>query len=90
MSFIVKPFDLTLGTQVPHLPRLFPVGDFQTGGVADELVEGADDFRESGAGGPVPLPAVQHELMQRGGAVRRGGEPVVLLYGVDHLERQDT
>ena len=59
--------------------------DLQRGRVADQLVQGTDEVGEAGPRRPVLLPAVQHQLVQVGGAVGRGGQPVVLLDGVDHL-----
>ena len=57
----------------------------QGGGVAYHLVQGVDDVGEAWPSVAVLLPAVQHELVQSGGAVHRGGQPVVLLNGVDDL-----
>lgn len=58
---------------------------FQRRRVADQLVQSADEVREARTCRAVLLPAVQHQLVQVGGAVRGRGQPVVLLYGIDYL-----
>lgn len=67
------------------LPSCFLGDYFQRGRVADEFVQSADEVCEAGTRGAVLLPAVQHELVQVGGAVGRRGQPVVLLDGIDYL-----
>ena len=51
----------------------------------DELVEGGDEVAEARARAALPLPAVQHELVQGSRAVHGRGQAVVLLNSVDHL-----
>lgn len=53
--------------------------------VAYHFVQHADNIGEPGPCVPVFLPAVQHQLVQVGGAVRGWGQPVVLLYSIDYL-----
>lgn len=54
--------------------------------VAYHFVQHADNIGEFGPCVPVLLPAVQHELVQRHGAVHGGGQPVALVNSLDHLE----
>ena len=54
-------------------------------GVADQLVQHVEDLAEGGSLRPVPLPAVQHELVQNHGAVHGRRQAVALLYRLDHL-----
>lgn len=55
-------------------------------GVADHLVQSADNLAEFWPVVAVFLPAVQHQLMQGTRTVHRGWQPVVLLYGIDNLQ----
>lgn len=57
-------------------------------GVADHLVQGADDLAEFRPVVAVFLPAVQHQLMQSTGTVHGGRQPVVLLYGIYDLQEK--
>lgn len=61
---------------------------FERRRVSDQLVEGADEVGEARPCRAVLLPTVQHELVQVGGAVWRRGQPVVLLYSIDHLGKR--
>lgn len=61
---------------------------FERRRVSDQLVEGADEVGEARPRRAVLLPAVQHELVQVGGAVWRRGQPVVLLDSIDHLRKR--
>lgn len=61
---------------------------FERRRVSDQLVEGADEVGEARPCRAVLLPAVQHELVQVGGAVWRRGQPVVLLDSIDHLRKR--
>lgn len=76
----------------PLLHRASPlclwVRHFQGGGVSDQPVEGRHHVAEPRPVGSLLLPAVQHERVQGGGALRRRGKPVVLLDGVYHLMKQ--
>jgi len=76
------------------LTREHPPGDSHSGDgshsfeacrVADHFIEGVDYLGEARAGVAVLLPAVQHQLVQGGGAVHGRREPVILLDGVDDL-----
>lgn len=58
---------------------------FEAVGVADHLVQRVDDLPKLGPVVAVLLPAVQHELVQGAWAVHGRWQPVVLLYGIDHL-----
>lgn len=60
----------------------------EAGGVAEQLVQGADDARELGPQVPLLHPALQHQLMQHHGTVHGWGQPVVLLYCRHHLNRK--
>lgn len=61
---------------------------FERSRVSDQLVEGADEVGEARPCRAVLLPAVQHELVQVGGAVWGRGQPVVLLYSINHLRKR--
>lgn len=61
---------------------------FEAGGVADHLVQGADDVGEAGSYVTVLLPTVQHQLVQGTGAVHRRRQAVVLLNGINHLGKK--
>lgn len=61
---------------------------FKAGGVADEFVERIDDIREARPSVPIFLPAVEHQLVESSGTVHGGRQPVILLYGVDHLDTE--
>lgn len=64
-----------------------PARPLQGVGVADQLVQHVDDLSELGPVGAFPLPAVEHELVQRHGAVHGWGQPVALIDGLDHLHK---
>jgi len=72
-----------------HSPRSLLSDDLQRRGVADEFIERADEVGEARARRAVLLPAVQHQLVQVGGAVGGRRQPVVLLDGVDDLMNTD-
>lgn len=57
----------------------------EAAGVADELVQEAEDVVEARPPAALLLPAVNHQLMQSHGAAHRRRQPVPLLYGQDHL-----
>lgn len=61
-------------------------GPLQSVGVADQLVQHVDDLPKLWPVSPLPLPAVKHELMERHRAVHGRGQPVALVYGLDHLD----
>lgn len=61
-------------------------GPLQSVGVADQLVQHVDDLSELWPVGPLPLPAVQHELVERHGAVHGRGQPIALINSLDHLD----
>lgn len=63
----------------------FAPGPLQGVGVPDELVQHVDDLSELGPVRPLPLPAVQHELVERHGAVHGRGQAVALIDSLDHL-----
>lgn len=71
------------------LPSCFLSNYFQRGGVADEFVQSADEVGEARTRRAILLPAVQHQLVQVGGAVGWRGQPVVLLDGIDYLTMVD-
>lgn len=58
---------------------------FQRGGVANQFVQSANEVGKARTRRAVLLPAVQHQLVQVSGAVGWRGQPVVLLYSIDHL-----
>lgn len=58
---------------------------FEAGGVSDHLVQSADDVGEARSHVAVFLPTVQHQLVQRTGAVHGGRQTVVLLNGINYL-----
>lgn len=58
---------------------------FERRGVPDQLVQRADEVGEARPRRAVLLPAVQHQLVQVGGAVWRWGQPIVLLDSINHL-----
>lgn len=60
----------------------------EAGGVTDHLVQSSDDVSEAGSHVAVLLPTVQHELVQSVGAVHGWRQTVILLDGVDHLQRR--
>lgn len=62
-------------------------GGLEGSGIADHLVQHADDVGELGPGVTVLLPTVQHELVEHQGTVHRSRQPEVLFYGIDHLHR---
>ena len=62
--------------------------DLQGGGVPDQPVQRRHHIREAWPVGSLLLPAVQHERVQGGGAVWGRGQAVVLLDGVDHLNKR--
>lgn len=64
-----------------------PSGPLQRVGVADQLVQHVDDLSELGPVGPFPLPAVEHELVQRHGTVHGRRQPVAFIDGLDHLHQ---
>ena len=68
-------------------PSSVGVCDLEGGGASDQLVQSRHHGAELGPIGSFLLPAVQHERVQGHGAFWRGGQPEVLLYSVDHLER---
>ena len=59
--------------------------DLEAAGVADELIQDADDLLKLGPVAPLLLPAVQHQLVERSGAVHGRGQPVALIHCLDHL-----
>lgn len=61
---------------------------FEAGGVADEFVQRVDDLRELGPQVPLLHPAVEHELVESGGAVHGRGQSIVLLHRIYHLQGQ--
>lgn len=71
-----------------HSPNSVLSHYFERRRVSDQLVEGADEVAETRPRRAVLLPAVQHELVQVGGAVWRRGQPVVLLYSINHLRKR--
>ena len=60
-------------------------GDLEGPGVADELVQDADDVLELGPVVPLLLPAVKHQLVEGSGAVHGRGQAVSLVHCLDHL-----
>lgn len=62
-------------------------GPLQGVGVADQLVQHVDDLSELWPVGPLSLPAVQHKLVERNGAVHGRGQPIALIDSLDHLDR---
>lgn len=68
-----------------------PGGQWRRGlqavGVADHFVQRADDLAEFGPVVAFLLPTVQHQLVERAGTVHRRRQPVVLLDGVDDLQK---
>lgn len=77
-----------MGTR--HTPRRQRGHGLQRVGIADHLVQVADNLAELGPVVAVLLPAVQHELVQRAGTVHGWRQPVVLLNGVDDLEEAQS
>lgn len=65
-------------------------GPLQSVGVADQLVQHVDDLSKLWPVGPLPLPAVQHELVERNWAVHGRGQPVALINSLDHLDNRST
>ena len=45
------------------------------------------DLAEGGSLGPLLLPTVQHQLVEVGWTVHRGGQAEAILYRFDHLGR---
>lgn len=69
-----------------HSPRVCAGDHLEGGGVAEKLVQGADDLAELGPQVPLLHPALQHELVQHHGAVHGRGQAVVLLHSSHHLQ----
>lgn len=67
------------------LPRSFLSHYFQRSRVTDQFVQSANKVWEARTRRAVFLPAVQHQLVQVGGTIRRRGQPVVLFDGIDDL-----
>lgn len=65
-------------------------GPLQGVRVTDQLVQHVDDLAELWPVRPLPLPAVQHELMERHGAVHGRRQPVAFHNRFDHLERHQS
>lgn len=65
-------------------------GPLQSVGVADQLVQHVDDLSKLWPVGPLSLPAVQHELVERNWAVHGRGQPVALINSLDHLDNRLT
>lgn len=61
-------------------------GPLQSVGVADQLVQHVDDLSKLWPVSPLSLPAVQHELVERHGAVHGRGQPIALINSLDHLD----
>lgn len=62
----------------------------EAAGVADELVQEAEDVVEARPPAALLLPAVNHQLVQSHGAAHGRRQPVTLLYGQDHLQGGHT
>ena len=60
--------------------------DLQAAGIANELVQDADDLLKLWPVVAVLLPAVQHQLVECGGTVHRRGQSVALVHRFDHLQ----
>lgn len=60
--------------------------DFEAAGVADEFIQDADDLLELGPVVPLFLPAVQHQLVEGGGAVHGRREAVTFIHRLDDLD----
>lgn len=60
--------------------------DFEAAGVADEFIQDADDLLELGPVVPLFLPAVQHQLVEGGGAVHGRGEAVTFIHRLYDLD----
>lgn len=56
-------------------------------GVADQLVQEADNVTEFGTVVPLLLPAVKHELVKRSWAAHGSWKPVALFNGQYHLQK---
>lgn len=62
----------------------------EAAGVADELVQEAEDIVEARPSAALLLPAVNHQLVQSHGAAHGRRQPVTLLYGQDDLHGGHT
>lgn len=56
-------------------------------GVADQLVQEADNVTEFGTVAPLLLPAVEHQLVKRSWAAHGSWKPVALFNGQYNLEK---
>lgn len=65
-------------------------GPLQGVGVADQFVQHVDDLSELWPVGPLPLPTVQHELVQGHGAVHGRWQPIAFVNGLDHLQSRSV
>ena len=57
----------------------------QSIGVANQLVQHVDNLSKLWPVGPLSLPAVQHELVQRHRAVHGRWQPIALINSLDYL-----
>lgn len=62
----------------------------EAAGVADQLVQEAEDVVEVRPPAALLLPAVNHQLVQSHGAAHGCRQPVSLLYRQDHLQGGHT
>ena len=58
------------------------------GGVAYEPVQGGEEGVEGRTVAPLCLPALQHQGVERWGAVMGGGKTILVCYCLHHLERE--
>lgn len=60
-------------------------GPLQSVGVTNQLVQHVNNLPKLWPVGPLSLPAIQHELVERHRAIHGWGQPIALINGLDHL-----